>query len=317
MIASSLICIIGNLNIDLIIRQVPHLPAWGQEVMGKSHMQVSSGQAGYLAFALSRLGMPPSLIGNVGDDALGRQILADLAAFNVDTSGVAVIPRGQTGISVAIVRQDGERAFVSNLGCLADFSEKMVTDHWDLVEAAEVVCLVGIFCLPGVSFQALSEILARARLAGKVTVLDTGWDPAGWTADTQSGMRTMLKEVTLFLPNLDEARALTGMNQAAEAAEALQALGPETVVVKCGAEGSHARQGNRVCQVPAREVQVFDAVGAGDVFNAGFLYGLNQGWELEDCLKFGNSASSIYISRQADRFPDLEQVMKIFWEYPR
>ena len=101
----SSICVIGNLNIDLIIRQVPHLPAWGQEVLGTSHMQVSSGQAGYLSFALSRLGIPPSLIGNVGEDMLGKQILADLDAYGVDLRGVWVTPGGQTGITVAIVRE--------------------------------------------------------------------------------------------------------------------------------------------------------------------------------------------------------------------
>ena len=101
-----------------------------------------------------------------------------------------------------------------------------------------------------------------------------------------------------------------------DAAAALQDLGPELVVIKCGAQGSYARWGESIRQVPALPVSVFDAVGAGDVFNSGFLYALLQKWPLEDCLKFGNSASSVYISRQADRFPHLEEVMKVFREYP-
>ena len=148
-----------------------------------------------------------------------------------------------------------------------------------------------------------------------MTMLDTGWDAGGWKAETQAGLRQILKEVRLFLPNLDEARAITGKGTAAESAAALQAMGPGLVVIKCGVEGSYARQGDQVCQVPARPVHVYDAVGAGDVFNAGFIYGLQQAWPLVDCLKFGNLASSIYISRQADRFPRLEEVMAIFQEY--
>ncbi len=312
----SSICVIGNLNIDLIIRQVPHLPAWGQEVLGTSHMQVSSGQAGYLSFALSRLGIPPSLIGNVGEDILGKQILADLDAYGVDLRGVWLTPGGQTGITVAIVREDGERAFVSNLGCLTDFSEQTVLPHWNLVSDASIVCLVGIFVLPGLDYQSIFRLLLDARQAGKMTMLDTGWDSAGWTADTLAGMRTILKQVTLFMPNQDEARAITGKESVDDAAAALQDLGPELVVIKCGAQGSYARWGESIRQVPALPVAVFDAVGAGDVFNSGFLYALLQKWPLEDCLKFGNSASSVYISRKADRFPHLEEVMKVFREYP-
>lgn len=149
-----------------------------------------------------------------------------------------------------------------------------------------------------------------------MTMLDTGWDPVGWTAETREGMYAILRQVTLFLPNLDEARAITGIEDVGEAAAALQAMGPELVVVKCGAQGSYARQGDQILQVPARPVSVYDAVGAGDVFNSGFLYALLQGWSLGDCLKFGNSASSLYISRQADRFPGLDEVMQIFREYP-
>lgn len=312
----SSICIIGNLNIDLIIRQVPHLPAWGQEVLGRSHVLVSSGQAGYLAFALSRLGLSPSLIGNVGDDALGNQILMDLTAYGIDTRWISVIPGGQTGITVAIVREDGERAFVSNLGCLADFSEQMLLDHWDVILKASIICLVGIFCLPGFSYQAMERLLTAARQAGKVTMLDTGWDPAGWTSETLKGLRSILKQVSLFMPNLDEARAITGIESVEEASAALQALGPELVVIKCGAQGSFARSDEKVRKVPARPVSyVFDAVGAGDVFNSGFLYAFQQNWPLEDCLKFGNSASSLYIARRSDRFPRLEEVIKIFQEY--
>lgn len=284
--------------------------------MGKSHAQVSSGQAGYMAFALSRLGISPSLIGNVGADMLGKQILTDLATYGVDTRGVVVTPGGQTGITVAIVRSDGERAFVSNLGCLVDFTEKIIADQRALVEEASIVCLVGIFCLPGLPLQAIARLMKDARQAGKVTMLDTGWDPGGWSAGTLTRMREILKEVTLFLPNLDEARAITGKESVSEAARALQALGVEIVAIKNGAQGSYARQGKQTVQIPARSVHVYDAVGAGDVFNSGFLYSFQQNWPLGDCLRFGNSASSLYISRQSNRFPTLEEVLSVYQEYP-
>ncbi len=310
------VCILGNLNIDLILRDVPALPAWGQEVFGGGRLQVSSGQAGYLAFALRRLEIPTSLVANVGSDAYGSQILADLQSFGVNTRAVEVSPGSRTGISVAIVRPDGERAFVSDLGCLADFGPANIQRHWEQVQSAAIVCLVGLFCLPGLALEQAAQQLSQARAQGKQTMLDTGWDTQNWPPSTLAGMRRLLGEVSLFLPNWDEARAISGCSDVEEAARALQDLGPETVVIKCGEKGSYARRGQQTCQVPPRPVRVYDAVGAGDVFNAGFLAGLRQGWPLEACLALGNATASLYISRAQDRFPRLSEALAAARQYP-
>ncbi|MCC6314312.1 MAG: carbohydrate kinase family protein [Thermomicrobiales bacterium] len=300
--AARRVCVVGNLNIDLIVRGVPELPAWGQEVAGTSHVAASSGQAGYLAMALGRFGVPVSVVANVGDDAFGRQILGDLERHEVDIGAVETDP-GATGITVGIVRPDGERAFVSDFACLHAFDEALVLRHWDRIAAADVVCLVGQFCLSAITPEVATRLLARARAEGKLTVLDTGWDPAGWPPDTIRGVRRLLGEVDLFLPNLDEARALTGRETPDAAAEVLAADGPEIVVVKSGAAGSFVRVDGATHALPALPTEVRDAVGAGDTFDAGFVYGLLQGWPLAACLAFGNAAAAIYVSRLTDRFP--------------
>ena len=310
------ICIIGNLNIDLIIRNVPALPIWGQEVMGTDRLQVSSGQAGYLSFALRKLGISIHLIGNVGEDLYGKQILNDLNTAGIDTRGVLVSPGGDTGITIAVVRADGERAFISELGCLRDFNQAVIQENWNLVEQAAIVCLVGLFCIPGLSFAAAARQLKKAQEQGKLTMLDTGWDPANWKDETLVGMRKLLDHVSLFMPNWDEARAITRADTVEEAAKRLHELGPEIVVIKCGENGSYASRGSETCRVPPRAVQVHDAVGAGDVFNSGFLYAFIQDWPLEACLAFGNSTASLYISRKTDRFPGLLEVIAAAKEYP-
>jgi sugar/nucleoside kinase (ribokinase family) len=88
----------------------------------------------------------------------------------------------------------------------------------------------------------------------------------------------------------------------------LSALGPETVVVKLGREGSIARAGGREVRQPALPAEVVDTVGAGDVFNAGFLQASRQGRPLEDCLAAGSAAAALYIARPRDRFPTAAQV---------
>ena len=300
-------CVVGNLNIDLIVRGVPDLPRWGQEVAGTSHVAASAGQAGYLALALARLGTAVGVVANVGDDAFGRQIVDDLRRAGVDTRAVETAA-GATGISVGIVRADGERAFVSDFASLGDFDLALVERHWDVVAAADVVALVGQCCLPRITPAVARHILGRARAAGKTTVLDTGWDPAGWPPETVAGVRALLAEVRVFLPNRDEAAALTGTDDPAAAARLLLADGPEIVVVKSGADGSLAVTRETEVALPALPVEVRDAVGAGDTFDGGFLHGLARGWPLERSLAFGNAAAAIYVSRLSDRFPAAGEV---------
>jgi sugar/nucleoside kinase (ribokinase family) len=250
------------------------------------------------------------VIGNIGQDIYGEQILRDLERYQLDARGVEVTPAAPTGITVAIVRPDGERAFVSNLGSLLAFNEEMAMRHWDQAEDAGIICLVGLFMTPNLTYAAATRLLGRARQEGKLTMLDSGWDPDNWPDKTRRGFSEMLAETSIFLPNFDEARALTGKETPGEAAIALQALGPPVVVVKCGSQGSHLRVGELSLSLPAREVSVFDAVGAGDVFNSGFLYALRSGMPWETCLALGNSSASLYISRAENRFPSLDEVLR-------
>ena len=309
------ICVIGNLNIDIIIRNVPSLPVWGQEIVGDSHMIVSSGQAGYLGFALSRLDLPVSIIGNLGDDLYGHKILDELKSFNIITDGVEFVKDGQTCICVAIGRTDGERAFVSNYASLAKFDKSLVFSNWDLVESSSMVCIVGTATLSNFTLDQVKEIVTKARQSGKITVLDTGWYPNNFNAETREGILSLLDQISIFLPNMDEARAITGCNTPQEASAVLQSHGVEIVVIKCGDVGSYARYQNHFYYSPAIPTKALDAVGAGDVYNSGFIYGYQRGLDIESCMTLGGAASSLYISRTRDRFPKIEEVLTLASKY--
>lgn len=308
------ICLIGNFCMDLILRGVPHLPEWGQEVAGDDHLLVTSGQTTYTAFALRALGEPVAVIGCVGEDDWGERIRCDLNARGVDTSGLETVPGGQTALTVAAVRPDGERAFLSDFACLARADESVLARHWDIVESAGLVGLLGVFSWPGLSLARTAVLFGRARRAGKTTMLDTGWDPEGWQPPTLAALQGLLAQTSIFMPNLDEARAVTGAVQPDEAARRLAALGPELVVVKLGRDGSLARAGGREVRQAALPAEVVDTVGAGDVFNAGFLHGLREGRPLEACLAAGSAAAALYIARPRDRFPAAAQVEALLAE---
>jgi len=101
---------------------------------------------------------------------------------------------------------------------------------------------------------------------------------------------------------------MTGRESLEDAAEELQKQGVQTAIIKLGKDGSYASVGGRTYRQHALPAEVYDTVGAGDVFNAGFLYAFDKGWNMDGCLIFGSAASAIYISRSENRFPTREEV---------
>lgn len=304
-------CVIGNLLVDLILRGVEDLPEWGREVVAGNHQAASAGQAFNLACGMAALGLRVSVIGIVGSDEAGSRIVRDLNAAGVAVDDIEVSHKGSTGISIALVRPDGERAFVSDFASLAEFDQALVTRHREVARRAKVVCLVGLFNLPSLDLAAAKRVLAAARADGNKTVLDTGWDPGNWADHTVDLVRSMLGEVDIFLPNAEEAMAVTGKTDAMAAARSLEeSCRGGLVVVKRGAEGSVAIRRGVLYEAPALPVRVQDTVGAGDVFNAGFLYAHSNGWDLPLTLAFANATAATYISRIQERFPSASEVLE-------
>jgi ribokinase len=298
------LCVAGNLTIDLILHGVPALPVWGQEVAGTGRVEAVAGQAGYMAFAAARLGLRASVISAVGDDAAGARIRAELRAASVGTDAVEVIPDRATPLTVAAVRPDGERAFLSDFGCMDQVTTGLLARHWEQARGAAALALVGVFNLPGLDLAGAARLLGQARQAGAVTVLDTGWDPGGWGPAAVHGVRALLAETDVFLPNLDEAAALTGETGVPAVLRALAAVCPGIVVAKGGAEGSWTLREGRLLHMPAIPASSGNAVGAGDVYDAGFLAGYLPEHDLTAGMVLGTGAASLYVARAENRFPD-------------
>jgi ribokinase len=134
----------------------------------------------------------------------------------------------------------------------------------------------------------LPELFRRARRQGVSISLDPNWDPE----EKWSGVLELLPLIDVFLPNQAEAQALTHNPTLEKAVSDLAAQVP-IVAVKMGTWGGLARQGDSLVQAPALPVDVVDTIGAGDSFDAGFIYGYLQGWNLERCLNLGVACGSL------------------------
>lgn len=305
------ICIIGSLNTELILGPADALPAWGSQVLVTEYDTRSAGSAMCVAMPLAALGVKSDVIGSIGDDDPGRAVTRRLANSGLSVDGVRIVKNRPTGICVSIFAEDGERLYVSSLGAITATTQRSI-DGPSLLRA-DLVLVTGLFVLPGLALQGLTSLFSELHAAGKTRCLDTGWDSDGWTHETIDGMRGLLAMTDVFLPNNVEARAITGAKSDADAAQALRAMGPETVIVKCGREGALGIFGDELVEHRGFPTDVRDTTAAGEAFNAGVLYAMREGLDPAHTLRLANAVASLFLKNKG-AYGTLEEVLRLTQE---
>lgn len=279
------ILVVGDLNPDLILRG-DVTPVFGQtEKFVDDASLVLGSSSGIFACGAARLGLRVVFAGKVGDDQFGRFVMQELAARQVDPAGIVVDPTIKTGLGVSLSKPD-DRAMLTYLGSIADLSYQDIDPA--LLARARHVHIGSYFLLAGLQPDT-PRLFAQAHALGLTTSLDTNYDPTGrW----DSGLRAVLPHTDIFLPNEIELRALTGETDP-EAALALLAEHVPLAVAKLGPQGAIARRGGDIYRADALPVTVVETTGAGDSFDAGFIYGFLAGWDLPRALRLGCVCGSL------------------------
>jgi sugar/nucleoside kinase (ribokinase family) len=261
--------VVGEINADLVVTGSDVEPVFGQveKLVSRATLEIG-GSSVITACAAARLGLRTAFAGVVGDDAIGRFMLDAMAARGVDVGACLVDPELETGVSVLLVDEAGERerAILTAPGAMTALQAAHVDR--DLLAAARHVHCGGYFLQPGLQ-AGLPGLFATARASGASCSLDPNWDPGGsWDA----GIFGALAECDVFLPNAAESMRIAG---AGDIDGAMQELArPDlTIAVKRGADGAEWRRGETRVRLPAPAVEVVDTTGAGDAFDAGLLYG--------------------------------------------
>lgn len=275
---------VGSLHLDLVL-SMGHLPAAGETVMGTGHFRNPGGKGGNQAVAAARLGRRVAMVGQVGDDADGRQLLDALAAAGVDITAVRVDPELPSGLAVVSVDEAGENAIVVSPGASGALLVAQVEAAHDTIAAAAVVLL---------SLEVpLEAVEAAARAATGVVVLNP--------APARPLPPGLLARVNVLVPNRGELGTLTGhpVPRTPGEVEALarRITGPGAVVVSLGGEGALLVEPGATTHVAAPEVAVVDTTGAGDVLCGALADGLARGLGLVDALRHAVTAASLSTTR--------------------
>jgi sugar/nucleoside kinase (ribokinase family) len=270
------ILVAGEINPDLILSGNVE-PAFGQveKLVDSAVLTVGSSSA-IFACGAARLGLKVAFIGKCGDDVFGRFMLSEMDKRGVDIGNVLILPGQATGLGV-ILNRGVDRAILTHLGLISALTAEDVPD--DLLRQARHLHVASYFLQ--LSLQpGLPRLFERAHSFGLTSSLDTNYDPS----EKWAGFDELFAVTDVFLPNAAEACSLTRADTA-DAAAALLSERVETLAVKLGEQGALGIRNGEKIEVASIPVKVVDTVGAGDSFDAGFIYAYLQGWSLEISLR--------------------------------
>jgi len=281
-----LVCI-GDAFCDVIARRIPRLPPPNEQAATDIFF-VRGGETANTAAAAARLGLRAAFVGKVGKDVFGDWLEGQLRFSGVDTF-LSRDPTKSTAVTLALSLGNDDRRFVSDPG--ANISLRMREIDLKLLDGASHVLRGGIWHTQSL-LSKNRQLFKAAKECGCSTSLNMGWDYGGWTAKRKEHVYSCLSFLDFIFLNERELSALAG------APPALLSRGVGAVVVHKGERGCRIVSGEEDVSVKAFGTKVLNPVGAGDVFNAGFIYGSLKGWALEKTAEFANAAAALHISKK-------------------
>ncbi|WP_438316956.1 carbohydrate kinase family protein [Candidatus Caldatribacterium sp. SIUC1] len=286
--------VVGNVSLDLVLGGIPDYPDWGTEVLIPGYVMRPGGAASNASLALAALGVPTFIVATVGQDSLGEEIRNHFAKAGIRVDFLSLCPTRQTAISVGVTNaRTKERSFLTDLGAQECLSWEHLEAVSPLLEEGDFLLLCGYFLSPGLRTPKARGILSDFGQRGITMLFDTGWPTEGWTEDVREEIRTLLPLFDYFLPNEKELEGAGG--------SAIALLPRKGTIVKQGERGctAHTREG--VFSAATLQVSVTDTVGAGDYFNAGFIFGLLEGYPLPLALRCATTVAAFNISTSPKR----------------
>lgn len=278
----------GDVNIDIVIPGVEKFPEPGQEDEVDVMETFVGGGAALFTLGVGKLGLHPVFQGEVGDDCYGELIRKKFRESNVDDSLLKTSDTQKTGISLSFTNER-DRSFLTYRGT----NDKICIEAVDVeqVKNASHIHVTGY--AGSVNHDSYARFLKRVKEETNATVsFDVGWDSTGeWNPDIYQ----LFPYIDVLFMNETESVHYSRKETALEAARDF-AKHCGLVVIKLGKQGSMAVKGEELYEAASYKVDAIDTTGAGDSFNAGFIYGFLRGKSVADCLKCGNGCGALSVT---------------------
>lgn len=286
-----------GLNSVDFLTVVPQFPTLNAKMRIRQFSKQGGGQVATALVALARWGIKTKYIGKIGGDELGSFSLDSIRQEGVDVSSVRIEPEATNQFAVILVDGiSGERTI------LWDRDERLMYREKEL--RREEVCSGKILHLDGHDIQAAIQCARWAKEEGIPTVIDID------KVEPLTG--ELIKEIDFVITSSRFPSLYTGIRQQEKALLELQKHTNGFLCTTLGHEGAMALVDGEILHSAGFPIKAVDTTGAGDVFHAGFIYGLLQNWEVKEILRFANAVAALKCRDLGGRkgIPTLEEAQR-------
>ena len=282
----------GALNVDILFK-VERLAGAEEESFIEDYTESCGGSAANTMVGLARLGCRVGFIGKVADDREGKLQLDSFKTEGVNTDGVTVASKGKSGAVMGFVDRKGARALYINSGVNDNIEPREI--KWEYVSQTNFLHLS--------SFVGEKSFRAQKKLLGSLPDdVKVSFDPGSVYAQKGfAAIEPIIRSSYVMMPNAIELELLTGETEIPKGAAQLINMGVQIVAVKLGEKGCYVTNGQEKKTIQPYKVKAVDTTGAGDAFNAGFLYGLLHDKPLTECGRIGNYVAAQSVTKMGAR----------------
>ncbi|MCF6093789.1 ribokinase [Microaerobacter geothermalis] len=282
------VAVVGSINMDLVISS-PRIPLAGETILGKEFFTIPGGKGANQAVAASRLGAEVAIIGCVGDDIFGKELLDQLNKEKICRNYVSVFPDVSTGVASITVSEQGENCIVVSPGANYKLTPELVRKGEDFIKEADIL-LVQL----EVPLDAVDEAVRIANEHQVKVILNP--------APAKELPQSLLEKIDILTPNETEGKLLTTQwvdsnIDVEEIIRSLQKLGVKNVVITQGGEGVSYNDHHEIKHLPAYQVNVVDTTAAGDSFNAALGISLAEGASLTEAIQFAQKVAALTVTQ--------------------
>lgn len=298
---------LADMSADLMIWGEDLEPDFGQkEKVLEGYKLEMGGSCAIFACQAAKLGLRTGLIGTVGKDRIGDLVVQRLAESGVDVQNVIWRDDITTSLGIAMCKGNSRAIFSAIEGINATEYEQIPSGF---LQSSRHLHIGSYFLLSRLR-PYMPKIVETVKAAGGTVSLDTNWDPEERWDD---GLLDLLPSVDVFLPNENELRAIMRESDLVRALEKAASI-VKVCMVKIGDRGAACLSGGELYRWDTHEVVMRDSVGAGDSFDAGFLYGWLKGLPLQVCGEIATfcGESSVTAIGGIEGQPRIEDVEKLF-----
>ena len=301
------IVVVGSMNMDLVVRAT-RMPEPGETIAGTEFHLIPGGKGANQAVACARQGASTAMVGRVGCDAFGPELVQSLENSQVDVSNVRALEGRSTGTATILVNESGENRIIVVPGANACWQSADVVALEHLICNAKAVVMQ--FEIP---METILQVSAFARRCGVKVVINP--------APVKNIPPELYANLDVLIVNEIEASLLTHvevntLDEAFAAGDVLLAKGVGAVCLTLGERGAILVTPRKRLHVPAIPVSVVDTTGAGDSFVGGFVASLVDGAGVETALRVAVCTGCLAVTRLGAQpsIPDKRQVLSVLPE---